>query len=166
VKDTILQYVGQEKDYRGYVVGKGWAHSIAHIADVLVNLSCCKVDDEYCIGRDGMAEILQAVKILVCNKEHIYDAQEDERLLPVFLIASDRDMYNFTTEELIEWIDSFSMADNQYWKGTMPDDFNLWMNRKNFMRSLYFRLQSNIKTEGFAEICEHMRGFLVEQDED
>ena len=48
----------------------------------------------------------------------------------------------------------------------MPDDFNLLMNRKNLMRSLYFRLQSQIKTEGFAKICDHMLGFLVEKDED
>jgi len=163
LKDTILRYVEQEKDFRGYVVGKGWAHSIAHIADVLVNLACCKVDDEYIIGRDGMAEILQAVKNLVCNKDHIYDTEEDERLLPTFLIASDKDMYGFTNAELIEWIDSFNMADNEYWKGIFPDDYYLHVNKKIFMRSLYFRLLAD---DDYKEICEHMLGFLVEKDED
>jgi len=67
----------------------------------------------------------------------------------------------FATEELIGWIGSFNMADNEYWKGTMPGDFYLHVNRKNFMRSLYFRLQSQISTEGFEEICKFLLGFLA-----
>ncbi|MMZ62153.1 hypothetical protein D3C76_895520 [compost metagenome] len=31
VKEKVIQYIHEEKDYRGYVVDKGWAHSMAHI---------------------------------------------------------------------------------------------------------------------------------------
>ena len=164
IKKIVLQYVEQEKDYRGYVIGKGWAHAVAHIADVLVNLSCCKDNDEnITIGRDGMLELLQAVKNLICNKEHIYDAEEDERLVTVFMVATDWKI--FTTDELIEWIDSFNMGDKGCFNGEMPASYNMSVNRKNFMRSLYFRLQSQIETDGFAEICAHMYGFLIEKED-
>jgi len=164
VKETVLRYVSQEKDYRGYVDGKGWAHAVAHIADALVNIAgvekAVDVDGDYCIGREGMLEILQAVKFLVCNKEHVYSAEEDERLVTPFMAAiTDRKI--FATEELIGWIGSFNMADSEYWKGAMPGDYYLRVNRKNFMRSLYFRLQSQISTEGFEEICKFLLGFLA-----
>jgi Protein of unknown function (DUF2785) len=38
LKDT-LQYFHLEQDWRGYVIGHGWAHSVAHTADVLSNLA-------------------------------------------------------------------------------------------------------------------------------
>jgi len=168
IKEAVFRYISEEKDYRGYVDDKGWAHAVAHIADVLLTIAdvekAIDVDGNYCIGREGLLEVLQAVKTLVCNKEFVYSAEEDERLVTPFMVVTDRKV--FTSKELIAWIDSFNMADNEYWKGTMPDDYYLYVNRKNFMRSLYFRLQSQISTEGFDEICKHMRGFLLESDDE
>jgi len=54
------------------------------------------------------------------------------------------------------------MTDKKYWEGKMPDDYHLYINKKNFMQSLYFKLQSNISVEGFDEICKHILGFLIE----
>jgi len=159
IKEAALRYANEEKDYRNYVDGKGWADAVAHIADVLVNVSCCPVDDDYSIGREGMSEILQAVKALVCNNEHIYIAMEDERLVTTVCIAVD--LHKFTAKELIDWIDSFDMTDNEYWKGTMPDDYYLYVNKKNFMKSLYFKLQGNLSIEGFDEICKYILSFLT-----
>jgi len=168
IKEIVFQYISQEKDYRGYVDGKGWAHAVAHIADALLTIAgvekAIDVDGAYCIGREGLLEVLQAVKALVCNKEYVYATEEDERLVTAFMVVTDHKI--LTTEELINWIDSFNMADNEYWKGTMPDDYYLHVNRKNFMRSLYFRLQSQLSTEGFDEICKHMRDFLIESDDE
>jgi len=159
IKNLVLRYIDEEKDYRGYVDGKGWAHAVAHIADALVNIAGCESGGEHCIGRKGVLEVLQAIKFLVCNKEYVYTCQEDERLVTPFMVATDLKI--FTTQELIGWIDSFNMADKEYWRGNMPGDYYMHVNRQNFMRSLYFRLKSQITTEGFAEICEHMHGFLL-----
>ena len=38
LKDT-LNYFHLEQDWRGFVIGHGWAHSVAHTADVLANLA-------------------------------------------------------------------------------------------------------------------------------
>ena len=167
VKAAVLRYISEEKDYRGYIDGKGWAHAVAHIADALLAVAgvekAADIEGDYSIGREGMQEVLHAVKFLVCNKEHIYSAEEDERLVIPFMVVTDSKA--LTTQELIDWIDSFNMANNQYWKGDMPADYYSYVNRKNFMRSLYFMLRSQIETEGFADICKFMEGFLIESDE-
>ena len=165
IKEIVLRYIEQEKDYRGYVDGKGWAHSVAHISDALCNLAGCSqaidVDDEYSIGREGLLEVLQAIKTLVCIKDCVYSAEEDERLAGSFMFVAYREVLR--NEELIAWIDSFNMADNEYWKGTMPDDYYLYVNRKNFMRSLYFKLLSD---GDYDEICKFILGFLVESEDE
>lgn len=167
IKEAVLRYISQEKDYRGYVAGKGWAHAIAHIADALLTIAdvnkAIDVDGNYNIGREGLMEVLQAVKSLVCNKEYVYTAEEDERLVIPFMVATDHKI--LTSKELIGWINSFNAGDKEYRKGTMPNDYYLYINRKNFMRSLYFKLQSQIETEGFEEICKFMLGFLVDADD-
>jgi Protein of unknown function (DUF2785) len=38
LKDS-LKYFHLEQDWRGFVAGQGWAHSVAHTADVLANLA-------------------------------------------------------------------------------------------------------------------------------
>lgn len=166
IKKAVLRYIDQEKDLRGYVDGKGWAHAVAHIADALYNLAgcdkvaCADNDDEYCIGRESLLEILQAIKTLVCTKDCVYGAEEDERLASALMVVIWREV--LTNDEIISWIDSFDMADNEWWNGSVPADYYLHVNRKNFMRSLYFKLLSDKKYE---KICEFMRGFLVETEE-
>lgn len=39
IMNTLITYCKSEKDYRGYVEGKGWAHAAAHISDALDNVS-------------------------------------------------------------------------------------------------------------------------------
>ncbi len=41
VKDEIEDYLCRERDVRGYVDGKGWAHAVAHAADMLAELAQC-----------------------------------------------------------------------------------------------------------------------------
>jgi len=163
IKKAVALYIGQEKDYRGYVDGKGWAHAVAHTADVLASIAnvgkAADVDGGYSIGREGMLEVLHNVKSLVCNNEYVYSAGEDERLVTPFMVVADQRV--LAVEELIDWIASFNMADNEYWKGTMPDAYYLYLNRRDFMRSLYFRLQSQRTTEGFEEISKFVHGLLV-----
>ena len=163
IKQTVLRYIDQEKDYRGYVDGKGWAHAVAHIADALCNIAGCdKAADapEYSIGREGLLEVLQAVKTLVCNNETVYATEEDERLAVAVMVVIWNEV--LTIEELIDWIDGFNMSDNEWWNGSVPADYYRHINCKNFMRSLYFKL---LPHKTYEKICESMLGFLVESDE-
>jgi len=167
IKEVLLRYVGQERDYRGYVAGKGWAHSVAHIADALANVAGCEIDGEFCIGRESLLEILQAVKSLACNRDWVYIAEEDERLVDVVNMVCSNEI--LTNDDFIEWIDSFDPSDNKWWEGTVPNDYYLHVNCKHFLRSLYFNFLSCDDDEfdaiNASEISKHLLTFLVESDE-
>ena len=161
IKKTVMRYINQERDYRGYVDGKGWAHAIAHIADVLGHLAevgkTVDSDSEFSIGREGFLEILGAVKSMVCNKDCVYTAEEDERLAVPVMDVIYREV--LTNDEIIDWVRSFNMTDKAWWNGSVPADFHIHVNRKLFMRSLYFKLVSD---GDYEEICKFMLGFLAE----
>ncbi|MCL2187873.1 MAG: DUF2785 domain-containing protein [Defluviitaleaceae bacterium] len=141
IEDAILRYVQLEKDYRSYVEGKGWAHAVAHIADALANVVGCEIDGAYPLKRDDLLAVLQAVKTLVCNKNNVYTAEEDERLVRVVNAACCNNM--LSNDDLVAWLDSFNFhVSNAWWEGTIPNDFYMHVNIKHFMRSLYFNFLS------------------------
>lgn len=44
--DRVLDYFSREVDLRGYVEGKGWAHAVAHTADLLDEFAQCEEIDQ------------------------------------------------------------------------------------------------------------------------
>jgi hypothetical protein len=159
-KEAVLRYITQEKDFRGFVGGKGWAHAIAHAADVLCNIAAVKKRadplKDYNIGKNGMLEILAAVKALACNGDIVYACEEDERLVSVFQCVAVSGL--FSQQELMDWIDGFNPSDTEWWEGAIPFSFNRYLNRKHFIRSLYFRLLAGKEYEG---VCEHLQNILT-----
>lgn len=131
VYNEVLRYFRNEKDVRGYVDIKGWAHSSAHTGDVLCSLSESKV-----IKHMELLEILQAIKEKICINTYTYINREDERLINAVVSILDRNI--LTDEEIINWINSFK---NIEYIDKYPEDDHLRINRKTFMRSLYFRLK-------------------------
>ena len=150
VKEAVLRYVRQEQDYRGYVKGKGWAHAVAHIADALANLACIDkatdVDSEYTIGRDGMLEILEAIKILAINSEKVYDTAEDERLAVAVMYVFGQEV--LSEDDMRGWLASLGEAIE---RKAMPADYYRRINQKHFMRSLYFRMLAVSELEGLSK---------------
>ncbi|MCL2171088.1 MAG: DUF2785 domain-containing protein [Defluviitaleaceae bacterium] len=132
IKETLLRYMGKEKDCRGYVNGKGWAHA----ADALGNTAGCEIDGKFCFDGKELLEILDAVKTLILCRNCVYTAEEDERLIwAVNAVCANNIL---TNEDLIAWVDSFNPNDKEWWNGAIPGDYYLHVNRKNFLRSLYF----------------------------
>lgn len=41
VFSRVMEYLDKERDWRGYIPGKGWAHAAAHAADTLDDLVQC-----------------------------------------------------------------------------------------------------------------------------
>jgi uncharacterized protein DUF2785 len=125
-----IKYMTNEKDVRGYIENKGWAHSAAHTADVLNELAQCSS-----IEKNNLVEILQVLKTKVCINNYVYINQEDERMaIPVINIIKKNIIDN---SEIINWIKSFRNVNkiNHY-----PEDDNLVVNIKSFLRSIYFGL--------------------------
>ena len=164
IKNTVFRYVGLERDFRGYVAGKGWAHAAAHIADVLACIAglefAVDVAEGYNIGREALLEVLDAVKGLICNPYCVYTAEEDERLVAVVNMAISHEI--LTEDELKAWIKNFCPTNKAWYDGTVPDDFYIHVNRKYFMRSLYFNFMECDEDEFDTVRVKEMSGFLLD----
>ncbi|WP_374966539.1 DUF2785 domain-containing protein [Lysinibacillus sp. RS5] len=79
-KDKVLAYLAAEKDVRGYVPVKGWAHSVAHMADAIDEL----VKNPK-LNKASYSEIVSALYNVVLQENHAFIHNEDERILvPIF----------------------------------------------------------------------------------
>ncbi|XMB85199.1 DUF2785 domain-containing protein [Mycoplasmatota bacterium WC44] len=147
VYDNTKKYFKLEKDYRGYVVDKGWAHSVAHCADAFHQLVKYEV-----IDLTKQIEILEMIREKVQVNHIVYEQAEDERLVVIIL-----EMLNRNTLSIIEfekWINSIKEypKSNKY-----PEDGILELNVKTFLRALYFKL---IDIDDHAEIINHLKNRL------
>lgn len=149
VYNKVLNYFIEEKDLRGYVNEKGWAHSVAHTADALCSLVKCE-----CIKKKEIGNILKAIKEKVCVDNYTYINEEDERLTNIVVEILNRDI--ISNDEILQWIQCFR---NVNYKGKYPEDGHLKENRKKFLRSLYFRL---IKLGYDKKIVEEINTILRE----
>jgi uncharacterized protein DUF2785 len=149
VKDALLRYARVEKDWRGYVDGKGWAHAMAHLADAF---------DE-CAQNSSMSpgdrqDILKTIGWLIKLPDPLYH-EEDIRLANVAycIIVSKQVNEQF----LDEWL-----ANCYVERGS---DVSSWMsasNAKNFLRSLYFLLSWDNMAAGLTS---RISNVLKKQDE-
>lgn len=84
VWDRYVRYVADERDLRGYVPGKGWAHALAHGADVACSLIQLEVP-----GADDVKRLTGIWRgKLACGSQAFID-DEDERLLRAVFAALD-----------------------------------------------------------------------------
>lgn len=130
MKDGVIQYIHEEKDYRGFVAGKGWAHSVAHTADAMDELGKSTV-----LSLGDKLELLEAIRALICKKNIVYFNLEDERLTSaaVTILSHER----FTEIQIEAWLKEFTNWDkSEVWN----EEYVIISNIKNFLASLYFRL--------------------------
>jgi hypothetical protein len=131
--DKTKEYLLHEKDYRGYVDGKGWAHSIAHGADLLTELINHRFFD-----------ITQSIKYLdliehCIAKETVFTDGEDERLIYAIDALADKGL---DESVLNDWIIKLSRELGVLISGggyTLPY-FKIRTNIISFLKSLFFRL--------------------------
>lgn len=92
----FVQYVSQERDLRGYVDGKGWAHALAHGSDVatsFVELGVPSIEE--------FEELLAIWQQKIADGRHVYIDGELERIQRAVLAAlktkllSERDVCDF-----------------------------------------------------------------------
>ncbi len=131
IKTKLLQFLFLEKDKRGFVEGKGWAHAVAHSADALDELALC---DE--IGKQDLIEILAGIRPVICDPYIVYAYGEEERLCTAVLSILKRGLLSI--EEVNKWIESFSEL--VLGEVRIPGKIIMRTNVRNFLQSLYFRL--------------------------
>jgi len=133
-----LWYLNAEKDPRGHVTVKGWAHALAHTADLMLELAKNRF-----VERKGLEEILQAISDkLTHSTDWVYIHGEDDRLAKAVIEILRRDL--IPLEEVAAWTQSFLETDGQPWNGVYVDERRnrAFQNTRNLLRSLYLRLVS------------------------
>ena len=132
VKQALFSFLAQEKDLRGFVPGKGWAHTVAHAADALDELALCKETEQ-----TDLLGMLLLIRTTICNSVQVYTHGEDERLGTAVLSIFSRAM--LSVQQVREWIASF--AEPVLEIKELPDSLCVRANARNFLQSLYFRLR-------------------------
>lgn len=130
-KDSIIKYINEEKDLRGYDQEKGWLHALAHVADSVTLLVNFKELDE-----KAYEDMILAIGNRICQGKDSICFDEDERIV--------NSIYDYIIEEkllsnesICNWIRSFDRVLEIEDKITK---FKAKRNVRNFIRSLYFRM--------------------------
>lgn len=143
VLEALFTYARQERDWRGYVKGKGWAHSVAHLSDAFDD--CAK--NRYMTASDCQA-ILETLTYLAQLPEPLC-YEEDDRLAFV--------AYGIITRQSVDlvylkkWI--ASLVTPRAESSLVEEGVLTWnraANAKNFLRGLYFQLSWS-KVSAIAE---------------
>ena len=139
ILDASSRYLGKENDVRGFVGEKGWAHAIAHGADLAsAIISHPSFDSRFA------PVILQGIKESFW-KGTVFVDDEDERLATILekLISQ-----NFPEEIIIEWIEQVFDKLQFYLMevGYTPKYFAARTNTLHFMKTLYFTLKFSRKS--------------------
>jgi hypothetical protein len=146
VFNKVVDYFVRENDLHGYSDEYGWAHSVAHTADVFDELTLC---DE--LDKTHLDILLNVIKNKVAQSDYLYRHGEDDRLVTAINSLLSRGLH--TNAEIIEWINSFKEKTNEE---TFIKNFAIKTNTKNLIRSLYFTL---IKQEKFQEVCKAIENY-------
>lgn len=127
---TVLKFYNEDKDVRGYVEGKGWAHGTAHGADALDEFARCEE-----IGYEELKKILNSIYKRVNINYYGYIHFEDERMITAVKAILERKI--IPIKEIEDWIRSFNKIEKT---GVYPEDLVIEFNVNVFLKSLYFRL--------------------------
>jgi hypothetical protein len=132
VLEAALAYLPREQDLRGLVPAKGWAHAIAHCADLFAALASSlhtKAEDHIRI-LDCMAGKLKDAK----NWVYLYG--EDSRLCMAAVAVFERGTLGI--EQVKTWLVSLSADWNNSWSEERRT--RAFFNGRNFLRALNWKM--------------------------
>lgn len=139
---TILEkglwYLAAENDPRGFVPVKGWAHALAHTADLMLVLGRNRHTTS-----DDLERILRSIaEKLIHSTNWICIHGEDERLASAVMAILARDLVS--EDFLEEWLKSFTEPEKS-WNGAYMDEgqAKAFHNVRNFLRSLDIAVRIN-----------------------
>lgn len=136
---TYLQtYLEQEKDVRGFIDGMGWAHSMAHIADV------------YAVWFTHPAsrpeEELGAIDAMIrqlTRSDYLYIDEEADRMVTAWLQACHHGLSEDVLLQRIEQIIQEWLVSEVIWGDA---EWTTYRNVKQLLQTLYFRLKWEERT--------------------
>ena len=131
--DRAAGWLVRERDLRGYVPGKGWAHTVAHGADVLGAFAKSKA-----MGRLELTVLLDVIadRLLTVTDQRLIHG-EDDRLAKATLDILRRDLVG--PEVLEPWLARLAASARPDFQ-TEGDPYALSGNVQPFLRALYLQL--------------------------
>ncbi|MFI8688264.1 DUF2785 domain-containing protein [Rossellomorea sp. NPDC077527] len=148
--EACFDYLEREADTRGYVEGKGWAHSIAHGADYLV-----EVIKHPAFPKEFYKRSLRVIETCLF-KDVTYIDEEEGRLFYAIESLLDKGM---AEEDLYLWLTGLSSTVNRLYEeeGYSIPFFRKKMTIEQFYKTSYFRLKW--KAEG-SKSMDHIDAVL------
>lgn len=138
-----IEFMLAERDLRGFVKRKGWATSVGHSADLLRRLARNRYVD-----RNDLEQIMTAIaQRVTMPAEHVFVHGEDERL--VLAVWSALARQELLMPFMINWLARLVQV-NHLLRPDEPFDPRVHgavQNTRNFLRSFYFRIALNKKTD-------------------
>jgi len=153
IGETVISYINQEKDFRGYVPDKGWAHAPAHIADAIAALATTKR-----IISDHLTQSLfDSCLALIINPGEVFVAKEGDRIASA--VAALIESSTLDPQYVITKLNDIQDIANSWAPDNFPISFNRHINYTNFLMTLYFQLQGvSVGSEILSTITELLSG--------
>lgn len=133
IKENMILYINAERDLRGFVPKKGWAHSIAHASDVVDELAKSKKIDQ----ESGLA-LLHSLLDKIYVHQSVYVHDEDERISNAIISF----LHNgVSPEEVAALVRGMPSKLHEIKKQVEEENYwFLYANCKTFLKSLYFAI--------------------------
>ncbi|HDX9590475.1 TPA: DUF2785 domain-containing protein [Bacillus pseudomycoides] len=135
-KDTLIHYIALEQDLRGYVPEKGWAHSVAHLADACVELVKNEKIEQKCYSK-----ILETLWKKIFHSKDVYIHNEDERIVRPILAMLNRGLEIEELETLIKGMPQEMKLQKE--KLDYENYLFLVANCKSLLKSLYIEIRTD-----------------------
>ncbi|KMY33239.1 hypothetical protein ACZ11_07700 [Lysinibacillus xylanilyticus] len=151
-KDRLLAYLSAESDVRGYVPVKGWAHSVAHMADAIDEL----VKNPK-LNKASYIEVVGTLFNAILQEDYAFIHNEDERILvPIFTMLE----YGLEEQEITKLLQELP-ATLKVKKEQLDVQHHriLVFNCKSFVKSFYIKTNGKPK---FATLHKSIEACLDE----
>jgi len=144
---TAVEYYQQERDYRSYVIGKGWAHSIAHGADLFSAFAKHRL-----IQKEEILQILQLFKQkLVLSSLRAFNGKEELRIASAVYAALLRNILDI--HDINNWLSSIfePFQGKHFWDfAKEPEKLNGYFHAERFFKDFYFMVKFGISQGGIS----------------
>ncbi|MBD8036253.1 DUF2785 domain-containing protein [Solibacillus sp. A46] len=123
-----VDYLMLEKDYRGFVHEKGWAHTVAHGSDLLAEAIAHPLMKDLHLCHKA----LQSLKSCL-HTDYAFIDDEEERMLPVIDALLDKGL---TDEQLLAWVKDLNEIEIEDWHTKYRYEWNVKKFEATFLRHL------------------------------
>jgi hypothetical protein len=153
--DRIMSWYARERDLRGFVAGKGWAHAVAHGADALGALARSPV-----MGRLELTVILDVIADrLLTPTDAFFVCGEGDRLAFATMHLLRRDVLGIDVLE--PWV--ARLATGAVGRGSIHrNPYLVAGNVQSYLRSLHLQLSLNSAAAGHPAVRSDLLLVLAE----